>query len=158
MAEVEAVPMRSPVLEPGKSGLMRREFVRFLDTLRRLIGLTAQQQGAVELTAQSAAIVTTDIPLPTVQEGLYRLSYSLRITQAATTMSSCGVTFGWVTNAISCSQVFDLLVGNTTASQTSDSITVSVDAASAITYAVSYSSTGATAMTYALDVRAEVLP
>jgi len=158
MAEVEAVPMRSPVLEPGKSGLMRREFVRFLDTLRRLIGLTAQQQGAVELTAQSASIVTTDIPLPSVQEGLYRLSYSLRITQAATVSSSAALAFSWTTSGVSCSQAFTAVTGNTTASQTSDMITVSVDASTAIRYAVAYSSVGATSMMFAVDVRAEVLP
>jgi hypothetical protein len=156
MANVVPVPIRSKVVEAA--GVLTRDLVRFLDTLRNWLSQTTRQVAAVELTAQAAAITTTSIPTPVLETGLYRATYSLRITQAATSSSSAAVTFGWTTNAVSCSQAFAAVTGNTTASQSSGSVTVAVDTATAVTYAVAYSSTGATAMTYALDVRLEVLP
>lgn len=160
MAILPPVPMRSPVLE-GRTALtavLHREMVRFFDTLRQWLSQTGQQVGAVALEAQGAAVVTTVVPASTLDGALYRASYSLRITQAATTSSSAAVTFGWVSSGIPCSQAFVAVTGNTTASQSSDIITIDVDSATSVTYAVAYTSVGATSMTYAVDVRLERLP
>lgn len=157
MATPPPVPMRSPALDAA-NGWLHREIVNFLESLRRWLGRTSQELGSVAETAQGAAIATTDIPTSTLQEGLYRASYSLRITRAATTSSSAGMTFGWTTNGVSVTQTFTAVTGNTTASQTSGSITIQVDAATPVTYAISYASVGATSMQYAFNVRLEELP
>jgi hypothetical protein len=157
MAVVPPVPVRSPVVETI-SGVLHRELVRFLNTLREWLGNTSQQVGTVELEAQGAAIVTTNVPTATLQTGLYRASYSLRITQAATVSSSATLTLGWTSNSVSCSQSFTAVTGNTTATQQSGSITINVDTATSVTYAVAFASVGATSMQYALDVRLEELP
>ena len=157
MASVDPVPVRSPVVA-DKPGVLHRELVRFLDVLRTWLGRTAQQRGAVELETQSAAIAATDVPMPETQTGLYRASYSLRVTRAATTSSSTTVTMGWTSLGVSCSQASSAVTGNTTASQTNGVITMAVDVATPITYTVAYTSVGATSMQYALDVRVEELP
>jgi len=156
MATPPPVPMRSPVVDRG---FLHREFVRFLSTLVEWLSRTTQELGAASEVDQAAAIATTDIVLArATQNGLYRVSYSLRISQAATTSSSAALTLGWTTNSVSCSQAFSAITGNTTATQTSDAITVLVDANSAITYSVSYTSVGATPMQFGVDVRVEELP
>jgi len=150
------VPMRSKVLDI--LGHLSRDLVRFLDSLRNWLSATGRQIGDVALTAQSAAITTTDVPATTLDGTLYRASYSLRITQAATTSSSAQLTLGWTSDSVSCAQTFAAVTGNTTATQQSDVIVIAADSATTVTYAVAYSSTGATSMTYALDIRLEVLP
>lgn len=157
MASVPPVPIRNVVLDPA-TGWFHREIVRFLNELRQLLSSAAQQLGIVNLSDQDAAVATTAIPTPTLTEGLYRVSFSARITRAATTSSSVGVTLGWTTNSTSCSQVFAPITGNTLASQTSDDISVSIDSATTITYALSYSSVGATTMRYGFDVWVEQIP
>lgn len=156
MAELEPVPMRSPVL--GLKGVLHREIVRFLNTLRTWVSRTAQQMGAVSLSGQDATIAATAIDAPAVQNVLHRVSYSLRITQAATISSSATVTLGWTTNSVSCSQAFAAVTGNTTATQQNGSIVIFPDAATSVTYGVVYASAGATPMTYSFDARLDVLP
>ena len=156
MADVVPVPIRSKVVEAA--GVLTRDLVRFFEAIRQWLGDTTRQVASVALTAQAAAIVTTSIPTNELETGLYRATYSLRITQAATSSSSAAVTFGWTTNSVLCSQAFAAVTGNTTASQSSGAVTVLVDTATPVSYAVAYASAGATSMTYALDIRLEVLP
>lgn len=158
--------MRSPVIVPSPTdttqspwkALIHREWVRFLNELRGLLGTVLQVIGSVNLTDQSAAITATAIPTPTLEEGIYRVAFSLRITRAATTSSAVGVTLGWTFNSTSCSQVFALVTGNTLASQSSDMINMAVDAGTSITYTTSYASSGATTCAYALDIYVESVP
>lgn len=155
--QIEAVPMRSPVL--GLEGRLHRELARFLDTLRRLLGLTSEQVGAVALTAQDATIAATAIiPAVSVHNVLSRVSYSLQITRAATVSSSATLTIGWTRNSVSCSQAFAAVTGNTTATQQNGVIVIYPDAGASVTYGVVYASVGATTMLFALDVRLDELP
>ena len=157
MAVVEPVPVRSPVL--GLNGVLHREIVNFLQTLRTLLSRVIVRIGSTSLTAQDATIATTAIDAPSlIQNVLHRVSYSLRITQAATVSSSATVTLGWTTNSVSCTQAFTAVTGNTTATQQSASIVIFPDAATSVTFGVVYASVGATSMTYALDVLLDVLP
>ncbi len=156
MAQIEPVPIRSQVVD--ERGVFHRNIVRFLNTLRQLLSLTSIQTGAVSLSAQDATIAATAIPAPETQNVLQRVTYSLRITQAATVSSSATVTIGWTTSSVSCSQAFAAVTGNTTATQQNDSVVIFPDAATSITYGVVYASVGATVMQYALDVRLDELP
>lgn len=166
MADIPPVPMRSPVLGHSPSdperkqpflAVLSKDLVNFLNTLRGLLGSAAQFIASVGLDTQSATIVTTAMP-GTLQEGLVRVTYSLRISRAATVSSSAQLTLGWTTNSVSCTQTFAAVTGNTTATQQSGSIMVFTDAGSTISYAVVYASVGATSMQYSLDVVAEDIP
>ena len=157
MATVEPVPMRSQVV--GFGGVLHRDLVNFLQTLRTLLSRVIVRVGASNLTAQAATIAATDIAAPALlQNVLHRVTYSLRITQAATVSSSATLTLGWTTNSVSCTQSFAAVTGNTTATQQSGSIVIFPDAASSVNYSVAYASVGATSMTFALDVLLDVLP
>lgn len=157
MASVPPVPIRNPVVNPT-DGTFNDKIVRFLNELRKLLSSAAQQLGLVTLENQGAAVSTTSIPTPDLVGGLYRVSFSGRITQAATVSSSLGVTLGWTTNSTSCTQAFTAVTGNTLASQTSGTINVSIDQGTPITYALSYASSGATPMLYGFDVWVEQIP
>jgi len=156
MALIPPVPMSSPIFDKT-THWFTRDIVRFLDTLRSVMSAAAQVIASVSLTSQSATIATTDVPTSPLTEGLYRVTYSLRITQAATTSSSAQLTLGWTSNSVSSSQTFAAVTGNTTATQQSDTITVFSDAGTPITYAVVYASVGATPMLYSFNVLIEDL-
>lgn len=110
----------------------------------------------VSLVGQAASIGTTSIPSIGLTTGLYRVTWYLRITTAATTSSSVAVSFGW-TDTVSATLSGAAVTGNTvTTIQTGTGMFV-VDAASPVTYTTSYSSAGATAMQYALSVTLEAV-
>lgn len=110
------------------------------------------------LTAQSATVNPTALPIGSVVQGVYRVAYHLRITRAATTSSSATVTIGYTDNGVSCTQAGAAATGNTTTTVQSGVFLLTTDGASAITYAVAYASVGATAMQFKLDVTAELVP
>jgi len=153
--EMIPVPIRSKVIDAA--GVLTRDLVRFLDTIRQWLSNTAQRAGSASGTAESASIPATDVQTSPLSEGLYRASYSLRIVQAATTSSSAAMTMSWVSNSVTCSESFPAVTGNTLSSQTSGSILFSVDGGSQVQYAVSYSSSGATPMQYSFDFIVEEL-
>lgn len=163
--ELPPVPMRSPVLESGQQdpqkkqpfmAVLHREMVRWLSLLRNAVNVASQFVASVSLSSQSAAVATTDVA--TLPAGLYRVGYSLRITQAATTSSSAQPTLGWTSDSVSCSQAFAAVTGNTTASQSSDQVMVNVDASTPITYSIAYASVGATPMRFSFDLFVEDIP
>lgn len=109
----------------------------------------------VTLAAQSASISTTDALPDTGASGLFRVSWFLRVTQAATTSSSVAVTVGWTDGSVALTSSGAALTGNTTSTYQTGSLLVQADAATALTYSTTYSSTGATAMQYGLSLTAE---
>jgi len=135
-----------------------READQWLQRLVDAVNRAPLSVGSTSIENASATTSTTAIPTPTLVDGLYRVSYSLRITQAATVSSSATPTIGWTSGGVSCSQSGAALTGNTTATQQNAAFVINVDASTTITYAVAYASVGATAMTYSFDVIAEALP
>jgi hypothetical protein len=102
----------------------------------------------VTLTQQGAPIGPTPLPIGNLQAGLYRVSWYLRITQAASSSSSVTVTIGW--NDGGPLQLSGAPVtGNTTATVQSGMFFIHITAAP-ITYSTAYASVGATPMQYAL--------
>lgn len=106
----------------------------------------------VSLEAQSAAIGNTAIPTDSLASGLYRVSYSARVTQAATTSSSLTVTITWTAGGITQSQSGAAMTGNTTATFQSGTYLIDIDAASPVSYSTSYASNAAAEMEYTLSV------
>lgn len=126
---------------------------------RIVAAVTAMERlASVALTTQEASIAATDVGASLPAAGLYRVSYYARITRAATTSSSLTVTLSWTDGGVACSQAGAAMTGNTTATVQSDSVVVSVDAATAIQYATTYGTVGATTMQYALSLYLEPLP
>jgi hypothetical protein len=108
---------------------------------------------AVTRTGQAAAIGAT--PIAQGSAGLYRVSWNLRVTQPATTSSSLTVTIANTDGGINVVQSGPALTGNSLITLQSGLVLVRADAATAITYAVAYTSVGATPLQYAISVVAE---
>lgn len=144
----------TPMVDP-QNHLITRQW----DALMReiLAGLVAASTviGSTILTAQAATITPTAVLTPPLVAGLYRLSYYVRVTQAATTSSSVQVTLGWTDGGVSLTSSGAALTGNTTSTFQQNAVLAHVDADSAITYAASYASSGATPMMFQLSVLVE---
>lgn len=153
MAQGETVPYYSPVLEGGKE-LISSAYYHFLDNLRQQVDANAQVAGSTALTVQGAAIGATTI-LVTQFSGLYRFTWYLRITTAATTSSSATVTLGFTESGVPLTKTFTAVTGNTIQTIASETFLLRSDAPAPITFAVAYASTGATSMVYRLDVLLE---
>ena len=118
---------------------------------------SAQVSATLPLTGKAASIGTTPIPMTAVQPGLYRVSWYLRITQAATVSSSIQVTLGWTDGAINCTRSGAAVTGNTTNTTQSGSELIRIDGVTPINYSTTYASVGATPMQYRLDLVVELV-
>lgn len=157
--EFAAAPVRDEIAVPEpKTGrlLLPRVWIDWFTALTIQVERNPERLQTVELEQQGSSIGTTPIPLDVLSEGLYRLTYYLRITRAATTSSSLSVTFGWTDGAVSCAFSTPAAVtGNTTNTVRGDTILVRSDQAAPLTYATTYASVGATSMQYSLDIVVE---
>jgi hypothetical protein len=148
------VPFRSPMLE-GVRETITREWVRYLQSIVDVLNLAARRLDSVAKTAQGASLSATALDTGTLNPGVYRVSYSARITRAASTSSSLTVTMGWTDGAVAQSQAGGALTGNTTTTQQNTTMFIHLDQSTSITYATTYASSGGTTMQYALYVVAE---
>lgn len=119
--------------------------------------------GTVDTTAHAAAIPTTNVSAPLftgnlLSAGLYRLSYYARVARASGATSGIQVTLGWTSGGVAQPHVGANLTGNTTTTAEQFSAIVRVDDSTAITYAVSYASTGAPTMEFDFALTLEQLP
>lgn len=110
---------------------------------------------SLTLTDQAAAIPPTALAVGA--GGVYRVSWMVRITQPATGGSSVTVTITSTDTGVTVSQSGAPVTGNTTATVESGIVLTRADAASAVTYAVAYSSSGSTAMHYEISLAVEQL-
>lgn len=110
----------------------------------------------VQYSAQAAAIVTAALVAST-SSPLYRVSYDVRISQAAGVSSSVTVTIGFTQGGVAQTYVGAALTGNTTTSKQTDSFLIRPDAGTVITIAVAYASVGAPVANYEADFVAEAI-
>lgn len=120
---------------------------------KRVVDATPERVVTKQLTAQTASIATTSLPL-SVTTGLWRVSWAARITRAATTSSSLTVTIGW-TDTVALTSSGAALTGNTTTTSQSGMLLIAADGNTPMTYATTYASAGATTMQYKLDIVVE---
>lgn len=155
-AQLSHVPARS-VLGLLTGGMLRvsEDWRRWFQQVKDRIDATTPVIGSVLALTAQAASVAGSVETPTLEAGLYRVSWSVRVTQAATTSSSVAVTIGATVGGVPTTQVGDALTANTVGAVQSGSVLVEADAATAITYATTYASVGATAMAYGLRVSVE---
>jgi hypothetical protein len=127
--------------------------------------LTGKVANDVALATQAASIGTTNL-LASAPAGRYRVSWTLQLTQAATTSSSILATIGWNNGSAKNSTLASLNGGalqvtadasNTLDSTLSGSIVIQSAASQDITYATTYASSGATPMQYSLQITIERL-
>jgi hypothetical protein len=140
----------------GRDGLPLTEpWEKWLNQLTLAIGSAPLRRGSVSLSAQSASIGATAIPAGALAAGTYRVSYYARVTTAAATSSSLTVTLAWTDGGVAQSAAGAAMTGNSTTTNQTGSVLISVDAGSSITYETTYASNGAGEMRYALTVLVE---
>ena len=117
-----------------------------------------EQLGSVSLTAQSADISATPIPMADLTAGNYRVSYYTRITTVAATSSELIIAIGWTEGAVALTSAGATLSGNLTTTFEQRTLFLKVDANASITYAVAYTSDPVTQMKFELEIVCEKLP
>ena len=154
---IQPIPYRDGMVtgvEPNPSWVSRI-WQTWFRSLTDAVNAAPQVRSTVTLTGQSASISTTDALPDTGASGMVRVTWFLKVTQAATTSSSVAVTVGWTSGSVALTSSGAALTGNTTSTYQSGSLTVQADASTAVTYSTTYSSVGATAMQYGLSVIVE---
>ena len=147
-------PLRTPVTdEPGR--MLSRPWVAWVTDLVLKVDHDPTVVSSVSLTTQAASIAATTFVRNLSPAGLYRLSYFTRITRAATTSSSVTVAMGAVNGGVTVSLAGAAMTGNTTSTVQSGSVHVQSDAGTALTYTVTYASSGGTTMQYGLWMSVE---
>jgi hypothetical protein len=110
---------------------------------------------AVSLSAQSAAIAPTSIPLGVVSTGMYRVTTYLRVTTPAGVSSSVTPVIGFTDQGVACTMTGTALTANAINLPLSQTFLVAVDGPGPITYAMTYASNPAAAMVYRLVITCE---
>jgi len=137
-------------------GLLTQPWQIWFRTVTDAINIAPQVQTSVTGTPTGASIASTALLADTGSAGVFRVSWFLRVTQAATTSSSVAVTVAF-TDGVALTVSGAAVTGNTTSTIQQQSVIVRCDAASPLSYSTTYSSVGATPMQYALSVCVERL-
>ncbi len=153
------VPFRTPILA-GLVNLVTREWVRYLQSAIDVLNKAARQIALASKAAQGASLSATTLDTGTLEPGVYRVSYSARVTTAATTSSSLTVTITWTDGNVTQTQAGAAMTGNTTATQQNGTFLIhngqnTLASNSVVKYATTYASSGGTSMVYALYVLVE---
>ncbi len=147
-------PYGDPIARPS-DGRLSLPWVNWFTTLQQDVQEAPYRLTTVTVAGQTAAIGATALPLGALATGLYRVSYLARVTTPASTSSSLTVTLGFTNGGVSCTIAGAAMTGNSTSTVQSQTVLVSIDASTPLTYSTAYSSTGATAMAYSLWLVAE---
>lgn len=141
-------------LDAFAQGIVTQPWQIWLRSVTDGLNAAPQVQSSVTGSPQSASISPTPLLTDTGSAGVFRVSWFLRITQAATTSSSVAVSVGF-TDGVALTISGSAVTGNTTTTIQQQSVLVRCDANTALTYSTTYSSVGATAMAYALSLTVE---
>lgn len=140
------------------AGLISSTWNQWLNLLAGQLNKAPFIQNGVSLTAQGASVGATDFTGGALSGGLYRLTYYVQVTRAATTSSSIQPVLSWTYNGGTVSFSVAALTGNTVTTGDSQTKTVLIDAGSPVTYALNYASVGGTSMLYSFSVAIEQMP
>jgi hypothetical protein len=158
-ATFAALDAHTPVVDADPQGRVtgfvstyfRKWLLTLTDRLQRAAYVIAN---VYSLTGQNAALATHAV-YTTTAAGLYRVSFVVRVTQAATTSSSLTVTLGWTRSAIALTAAGSAIVNGGVTSVQSGSVLMRAASATDLTVAVAYASVGATPMLWEIDVVVE---
>lgn len=147
---LDGPPYKSDVTE--KPGLLSGDWTRWLQLFWARVSSSIQQVGTPKaLTGQSASIATTTA-LTVTQNGLYRLSWYLRITTVDAVSSSAQLIVTWREGGVTLTKTFPALTGNTTSTYDGAVWPFAADSGTLITYAVTYASNTPLQMRYRLSL------
>ena len=141
-------------LDAFAQGILTQPWQVWLRGVVDALNASPQVQKSVTGTPTGGSISTTTLLADTGSAGVFRVSWFLRITQAATTSSSVAVSVGF-TDGVALTISGSAVTGNTTTTIQQQTVLVRCDANSALTYSTTYSSVGATAMQYAVSMVVE---
>lgn len=154
---LQPAPVRNRLVDL-RLGNLSAAWGRWFQAVQQAINSQAEGLGSVALSAQSASIGTTAVPMPALTAGVYRVSVAVRVTTAAGVSSSIQTTIGWTSGTVAQSQSGAVNAGNTTTTQESYERVIRGDANTTITYSTTYASNPAAAMQYQLDIKVARLP
>lgn len=154
-------PLRDTMVEPtgnARADYVRKPWFLWFNNVFAVLGVSVLVGASSALSGQHASVVASpfETSRPLV-DGFYRVTYALRISQAASLTSSATVTIGWTTGGIACSQAFPAVTGNATNDVQGNVVPMRVDANTSVTCSVAYASTGGTPMKFDFDAVLEVL-
>lgn len=157
MAQLSPVPFRN-VLTVVNQWIVTHDWRRWFQELKDRIDLSPVRIGsAAALTGQVATIGPVALVTPSLQTGLYRVSWLLRITQAATVSGSLQIAIFATVGGVVTTQTAAALASNVLGDVQSGSVLVTVDPGTDISYRVTYASVGAAVLTFTSDVYVEAL-
>lgn len=152
-SQLDPQPSAAPI---AVKGLVSPEWFRWFYELYALVVASVQSVGnPVRLTGQGAAIGSTTIALPSLQNGQYRVSWYIRITTPDAVNSSVAVTIGFTESAQPLSKTFAAITGNTVTTFDQSDMFIEVDQNTALTYSTTYASNTPGAMKYRLTIAVE---
>lgn len=141
-------PPGGPIVQPG-TGAASRYWVQWWTDLRQMATDSPRVVvSPVALTGQGSSITTTSISPGQVAAGLYRFSYYMRLTTAASTSSSLITTLGWTDHGQALTVSGPGLTANLVTIPESYSIMMYSDALTPITYATAFLTVGITSAVY----------
>lgn len=149
-------PVKDPIANKGQ-GLITSPWIDWFTGLVSDVSASATRLQTVALTGQVASIGATSIPLGALATGLYRVTWFVRVTVAASTSSSLIVTLGFTTGGVTCALSGAALTGNTASSTQSETRMLAIDGSTPITYSTTYVSVGGTSMAYAVSLVLEAM-
>jgi hypothetical protein len=156
-----ATPPQPPDLLQGKpdvnAGKVTQPWLEYFNATSQVLDAAPVVLNRVKLTTIAASIAATDFSGGGINQGLYRLSYYARITQAAGTSSSLTVTISWTDDSTSLSLSTSAMTGNTVTTVAGASLIIESDAVTPVRYATTYASSGSPVMQYKLNVVIEKL-
>ena len=150
-----AAPLTAPIVGPG--GLVTREWESWFQWMPVTLQAIPSVLNVVDIHDQAAAITATAFQNGKVLTGLYRLSFTHRIDQAASASSFTRITIKWTAEGVGQTYTGNNLNGNTLATRDERTFPIHLDAGTDITYETTYSSTGATPMTYEVGLVLEFM-
>lgn len=157
------VPIREPITTPPRKPddplgwRMTVPWIEYFTSIVAAVDERPSRLNSVSRTDQSASISATDFSGGSLSAGLYRVSYYVRVTQAAGTSSAINVTLSWTDGGVSQSRTSASVNGNTTTSIDMDTWLIHVDTNSPVRYATTYISVGSPVMKYRTDLTLELV-
>lgn len=160
MANISPPPLQTPIVEfeagPGVvRGAMTLSFANWLQELMNRTQQGTSSRAGLTLTGQSASLGTSVVVAQA--NGLYRVSYRLRVRTAAGVSSSVSFTVSTIEGGVACTQSSAALIANLASAPQSGSFLVHCDPSSPLSVSTTYASNPAAAMLYDLDVVVEAL-
>ncbi len=133
-------------------------WLRTFSDMVSAFGVVPQREAKVNLSGRTASIGVTPLPIGSVVNGIYRVSYCFRVTRPGSISSTLTITLSWTEGGVAMSASGAAATGNTTATGQRGTLPIRVDANTPISYSVAYSDGGGgTSMAYSVDIVAEIL-